>query len=296
MAYIRSNYLRGFCTLPHISHAITVVKTNISSCNHPIPFLASACLFHISCSNGRLSPSCSTPQRIHRAFNVQSCRLLVQLLLHDAECLSKMSSHSNNEDETNSAGDEVTRAQGSCISEQIYIQSGNDKKVLHLLSIGLTDNNNNSKEEPLFSLDQEPWLKLPKSSIIRPRNNDYVHEIARRANLFHIIPAPRPKNWTRAQTLEWLERNAISNEADVAFLRNEVRRLRRVFERQMQEQQESLVVGSGGSGSNNGSWRGSVPYLRVIMCLTQDNVKALFLTRANSQSRQQLDARNSNNR
>jgi hypothetical protein len=178
----------------------------------------------------------------------------------------------------------------------IYIQSGNDKKVLHLLSIGLTDNNNNSKEEPLFSLDQEPWLKLPKSSIIRPRNNDYVHEIARRANLFHIIPAPRPKNWTRAQTLEWLERNAISNEADVAFLRNEVRRLRRVFERQMQEQQESLVVGSGGSGSNNGSWRGSVPYLRVIMCLTQDNVKALFLTRANSQSRQQLDARNSNNR
>jgi hypothetical protein len=32
------------------------------------------------------------------------------------------------------------------------------------------------------------------------------------------------------------------------------------------------------------------------MCLTQDNIKCLFLTRANVRSRQQLDARNSDNR
>jgi hypothetical protein len=33
-----------------------------------------------------------------------------------------------------------------------------------------------------------------------------------------------------------------------------------------------------------------VPYLRIIMCLTRDDVKCLFLTRANTMSRAELDA------
>jgi hypothetical protein len=28
-----------------------------------------------------------------------------------------------------------------------------------------------------------------------------------------------------------------------------------------------------------GAWRGNVPYMRIIMCLTGDDVKALFLAR-----------------
>ena len=180
-----------------------------------------------------------------------------------------------------------------CLSQDLYIDSGNNKKVLHILSIGLCDDNN----EPLFSFDLEPWSLVSKTSIMRPRNTDYVNEIMRRANLFHIAPVPRPSNWTRVQTLEWLGRNPVRNELDIQFLRNEVLRLENVLKRRTQEEQALHLDGGGGAiGGRRGNWRGYVPHLRIIMCLTQDNIKCLFLTRADSRSRQQLDARNSNNR
>ncbi|KAI2508206.1 hypothetical protein MHU86_6257 [Fragilaria crotonensis] len=92
--------------------------------------------------------------------------------------------------------------------------------------------------------------------------------------------------------MEWLERNPIQNVTDKEFLTNEVFRLRDLLIRAQQHQQEHENSGVlGGGGGRN--WRGNVPYLRVIMCLTQDNVKRLFLARANARSRQELDARNS---
>jgi hypothetical protein len=40
---------------------------------------------------------------------------------------------------------------------------------------------------------------------LRPRNNEYVHEIKRLENLFNIHPVPRPSNWTKVRTMDWLE-------------------------------------------------------------------------------------------
>jgi hypothetical protein len=83
----------------------------------------------------------------------------------------------------------------------------------------------NHNNKPLFSFEQEPWSLLPKTSL-RSRSNEYVNEqIVRCANLFSITPVPRPNNWTRVQTMEWLERNPIRNVSDVDFLTNEVLRL-----------------------------------------------------------------------
>ena len=67
-----------------------------------------------------------------------------------------------------------------CISQQVYLDSGNDKKVLYILCLGLTDD---TDVAPLFSLDKEPWAFLPKHSL-RPRNTEYTQEILRRANLY----------------------------------------------------------------------------------------------------------------
>ena len=86
--------------------------------------------------------------------------------------------------------------------------------------------------------------------------------------------------------MEWLERYPVVGAADIEFLRNEVMRLTDVWNRQVTE-------ASSGGGGRGGHWRGAVPYLRMIMCLTEDNVKSLFLRRADSLSRQELDARNS---
>jgi hypothetical protein len=106
-------------------------------------------------------------------------------------------------------------------------------------------------------------------------------------------PEPRPSNWTRVQTLEWLEHNPIRNVADVEFLTNEVLRLRDLLVRaQQQLGHESGTAGSDGQrGGRN--WQGIVPYLCIIMCFTQDDVKSPFLARANTRSRQELDARDS---
>ena len=179
---------------------------------------------------------------------------------------------------------------GCSVSEQHYVESGNEKKVLFLMCIGL---NRKGGNEPLFSFEREPWSLLPKTtSFVHPKNTDFVNKIGRRGSLFDISPVPRPSNWTRGQTLDWLERNPVCDNADIEFLTSKVLRLQNVLTRRVQEQQE-FGTSSGGEGRN---WQGLVPYLRLIMCLIQDNVKCLFLTRANARSRQELDSRNSVNR
>lgn len=201
-------------------------------------------------------------------------------------------SHNNQNLSDTDADDEEEVIQesnsGAEKSRQVYIGSGNDKKVLYLLCVGL---NRPDRNEPLFLFEIEPWSLLPKSSIVRPKNVDYVNEIMRRAELYNTVPVPRARNWSRVQTMEWLQQNPICDHADIEFLTNEVLRVEDVLIRKAREQQETNAGGGG-----RGHWRGSVPYLRLIMCLTQDNVKCLFLTRANSRSRQELDARNSDRR
>jgi hypothetical protein len=152
--------------------------------------------------------------------------------------------------------------------------------------------NDSNDEQPLFSFEQERWLHLPKNSFLRPKNSDFVHhEISRQAILFNVVPVPRYSNWTRVQILEWLERNPIHDVADIAFLTNDVFRLRDLLIRAQQQQGvANSTTGSGGGGN----WRRSIlPYLCVIMCLTQDDVKSLFLARANTRLLQELDAHNS---
>ena len=59
---------------------------------------------------------------------------------------------------------------GCGLCQKLFIDSGNDKKVLHLMSIGVSADNNN--EEPLFSFEREPWSLLPKTVGMRPCNTD----------------------------------------------------------------------------------------------------------------------------
>ena len=99
------------------------------------------------------------------------------------------------------AGGDVS---GCSLSEQWYIDSGNEKKVLYLLCFGLL----NRDKEPLFSLEKEPWSLLPKTLFLRPKNIDFVNEIARRANLFNIAPAPRPVKVIGLESKSWSGSNA----------------------------------------------------------------------------------------
>ncbi len=186
---------------------------------------------------------------------------------------------------------EAIPALGMCLSQEVYVDSGNSNKVLHLLCIGLTADNINSNA-PLFSFNREPWSTLGKTSEVRPQNTDYVNEMVRRANLFNIVPLPCPSNWTRERTLGWNEKIPVRNDVDIEFLRSKVVRFCNFLERARNDQ--GMLVGVGGksngsvgSSGRRGTWHGVVPYLRVIMCLAQDNVTSLFLTSADGMSRQQ---------
>jgi hypothetical protein len=188
---------------------------------------------------------------------------------------------------------ELVLTHSSSVCKKVYVDSGNDKTILYVLSIGLEHDN-----EPLFPLEQEPWSTLSKNTLRPPKNSDLVKEVRRRAIASNMRSAPRPSNWTRNQMIEWLEEHPVSDSMDVQFLTFEVLRLQEISIRMQQEQQQFLTTMDGISGAvlKGGNWRGCVPYLRVIMTLTRDDVKSLFLSRGNCLSRTQLDARNSNTR
>lgn len=98
-----------------------------------------------------------------------------------------------------------------------------------------------------------------------------------------------------------VNRNPISEPADIAFLTKEVQQVREVLlSAQLAEEgnnpPHSEAATNASVSSRGRSWRGPIPYLRIIMCLTSDNEKSLFLNRANAQTRHEIDARNSKNR
>jgi hypothetical protein len=83
-----------------------------------------------------------------------------------------------------------SRTQGCRLSQQICINSSDDKNVLFLLSFGLNHNN-----KPLFSSNESRGLSFRRlSCVLATCNKEYVHEIKRRASFFNIHPVPRPSN------------------------------------------------------------------------------------------------------
>ena len=164
-----------------------------------------------------------------------------------------------------------TASQRKCSEcKQVYVEAGqNSKKALYLLAIGTLDNNGNH----LFSFNNEPWSELPKTTM-RPLNNEYLEEINRRAALFNIIPRPHADNWKRSRIMQcWLHDNPVRESDCKAFLVAEVTKLRDTLDRMNKQAAESAELGTA-------NWRGSIPYLRVIMSLTDDNVKRLYINRA----------------
>ncbi len=59
------------------------------------------------------------------------------------------------------------------VCQHLYVDSGNNKVVLYLLSIGLKNNDG----EPLVAFDKETWCSLPKNRFRAPNNTDLVKEI-----------------------------------------------------------------------------------------------------------------------
>jgi hypothetical protein len=105
---------------------------------------------------------------------------------------------------------------------------------------------------------------------------------------------PKAANWSATKCTEWLEENPIQDQDDISFLKNEVSRLSNIIicaEREREEEQARQQGGSTGM-----PWRGALPYLRLILCVIQDDIKLSYLRRADVMNHQYLDGRHSESR
>jgi hypothetical protein len=132
-----------------------------------------------------------------------------------------------------------------CECQRIYLEAQNSKKTLRVLSIGLVINDGTQ----LFSFDNEPWSKLPKASM-QPQNLEYLREINRRAELYDIVPRPRPPNWKRLRIMKWLQDNPVCEVDSKAFLFAEVKKLRDILLRLQEQATESAPT-------RTSKWRGT---------------------------------------
>jgi hypothetical protein len=165
-------------------------------------------------------------------------------------------------------------------AERNYNEKEYSKRVLFSMCIGLKTPTGN----PLVDLSMAPWSTLKKKKLIKPSLKDLIEEIGRRST---VEGHPRCANWQQKRCKDWLEKNPIIEDEDVEFLKRETNRFLTTIEEAGAECQEAQP---------GGSWRGSIPYLRLIQCLTEDDIKPKFLQRANALSRQELDAHNSEQR
>jgi hypothetical protein len=167
-----------------------------------------------------------------------------------------MDSNNDQQEDLDDSSDDAANA----TAERVYFESGNSKKQLYLMCLGVKDDG-----VSIFDLEEELWKKSSKRREIKPVRSEYAREVLRRSEILITEKTKRPKatNWPIQRSLEWLEANPIQDEVDVLFLKGQVSRIKDVItQRQQEEAQEQLQE----QGINGMSWRGALPYLRLIMC------------------------------
>lgn len=175
-----------------------------------------------------------------------------------------------------------------CLSKRAYLESNNSKKLLFVMCVGLKKDG-----KPIFDLESHPWNSVDKAEL-KLKREDYCKEVTCRLVAFNLENPARPSNWSFSKSMEWLELNPIKVHEDNAFLTGEVDRLSVVFSKVAAEAEAAKQTAA--TIQTNGAWRGEVPYLRLVFCLVEDDIKPVYLRRAETLTRLQLDSRSSDQR
>lgn len=176
-------------------------------------------------------------------------------------------------------------ATGITESERVYEANGRSRVSLVTLCLGLKKPDG----QELIDINQEPWKSEAKSQI-KPKAKDLKEEVKRRAALKDLHPMPRPNAWSVPELMEWLNNHPIQTLPDIRFLIRESERIKEMIHAAQKEEENEAAALQGAD------WRGNIPYLRLIHCLAEDNIKPAYLRRHNQVTRPQLDARNSESR
>ena len=104
-------------------------------------------------------------------------------------------------------------------------------------------------------------MELDPKKDIKPVKSHLVYEMNRRS--FGRTP-PRSKHWSIARCILWLNENPVTNAPDIEFLRETIRSFRADVVEANAEIPPPV---------HDGNWRGKTPYLRLILCLVQNDIK-----------------------
>jgi hypothetical protein len=159
-------------------------------------------------------------------------------------------------------------------AEHRYIEKGGSIDCLVVLCMGLKDG-----DKALLDLDEEPFASLGNrigKRSLKPKIDLIRSEVLRRS------PREKPKNWTLTKATKWLNDNPITDEADVNFLRTEVENVKNLNAPETSARQDT-----------DKQWRSALPFLRLMHCLCESDVKDAYLHRYDRKSQTMLDAEKS---
>ena len=91
-------------------------------------------------------------------------------------------------------------------------------KSLAILSLGIT----NDDGSPLFNPSILPWSAALHPSALKMTANDLRNEVKRRCVAENVPNAPRPNQWTVANCTDWLEKNSIVANDEIACIKNSI--------------------------------------------------------------------------
>jgi hypothetical protein len=186
-------------------------------------------------------------------------------------------SRSSSKHDDNSSNNTDSTPDHLLTAEEYYSKYGYGNRMIFAMCIGLKET---TGDAALIDIESEPWKSMKKSEI-KAKKQDVLDEVYRR---YKGEDLPKADNWSVKRCILELEKKPITDAIDVAFLRAKVKEMK---ELQLAVQAESQAV------SKTGHWTQEVPYLRLILCLIQDDIKPKWLSRAQPLTRQQLDGRNS---
>jgi hypothetical protein len=166
-------------------------------------------------------------------------------------------------------------------AELHYNKNGYAVKTVVAMAIGLP---NDAGDGPLIDVMLPPWSTLAKKST-KLVAAELREEIIRRGPK---DAPPRCGNWNLTRCRNWLVANPIKEAGDVAFIC-------KIVQTTIDDSKavaEEAIVPALAKITLPGQWRGNLPYLRLIMCLVEDDtIRHAYLHRGDALSRTQLDAR-----
>ena len=153
------------------------------------------------------------------------------------------------------------------------------------------------EQRPLMDLNEIPFKLLKKKKDIKPSLDVLREEIKRRCGSTQDNTSPnqpKPNGWSAKKCIEWLQANPITNTDDVSFLIRRAQAVKQVVANATQKTvSTSSNQASGPGGEQGNKWTGSLPYLHLIHCLMEDDIKHKYIHCEDRLTIQEIDARRS---